>query len=341
MDRAHYLFEKIVAEGKNAIDEFIDTAASEELFLDFKCSSDRGENKKLSKEDLNNFGIAISGFGNSQGGIIIWGVKCSKKDDGADVAHTKIPIHNPERFLSWLEGNISNRTLPAHPSVRNHVIKTSQENGYIISLIPKSDYAPHQEITTNQYYMRSGSSFMKVPHDILAGLFGRRPSPNIGHDFLIMPIKYEGDHPIIEIGLMLSNKGKGIANNIFLNADIFSAPDELAFQWLNTQDWKSRFVLGMCHHGIVSNDVKLPPGARTCAISLRMVLIPPFRKDLDIRISYGAEGDHIHFIELKFAKETMLENYEYLKEKKSSINDEDRAKIINLIFGIKTKDSLI
>jgi hypothetical protein len=108
MGRAEDIFKKIKDEGKRAIDEFIATRKSEELFLDFKRSADNGAGNvlNLNIKDRENLARAISGFGNSEGGVVIWGVYCSKDVDFADVATTKFPINNARRFESWLEGAV-------------------------------------------------------------------------------------------------------------------------------------------------------------------------------------------------------------------------------------------
>ena len=105
--RAEDIFEKIKKDGKQAIDEFIIDQKSEELFLEFKRSSDDGLGSKLSDLDREHLAKAISGFGNSEGGVIVWGIDCSKCKDYADVAHSKYPIQNVKRFVSWLEGIVS------------------------------------------------------------------------------------------------------------------------------------------------------------------------------------------------------------------------------------------
>lgn len=74
MGRAEDIFEKLKKEGESAIDEFIAARQSEELYLDFKRSANDGRKKILHDRDLNNLAKAISGFGNSEGGVIVWGL---------------------------------------------------------------------------------------------------------------------------------------------------------------------------------------------------------------------------------------------------------------------------
>jgi hypothetical protein len=124
MGRAKDLFDRIAKEGEKAIDDFIVDRQSEELFLDFKQSADAGRGRKLHDNDRWNLSKAISGFGNSEGGVIVWGVDC--RDDAAqgDVARCKVPIENPKRFVSRLEGAVSGCTIQAHPHVRHHAVES-------------------------------------------------------------------------------------------------------------------------------------------------------------------------------------------------------------------------
>ena len=112
MERCLEIYERIKERGQAAIEEFIADRRSEDLFLDFKRSSDDGNGNRLSNNDRKNLAKAISGFGNSEGGVIVWGVDCSLDVDGADVAHTEVFINNPTRFSSLLQGVISGCTVP-------------------------------------------------------------------------------------------------------------------------------------------------------------------------------------------------------------------------------------
>ena len=117
MTRAEELFRRIATAGELGLDQLIADRISEELFLDFKASPDNGAGNKLSHSDREKLAKAISGFGNSEGGVIVWGVDCDRSADNADVARAKRPIQNPSRFKSWLESVVSGCTLPPHEGV--------------------------------------------------------------------------------------------------------------------------------------------------------------------------------------------------------------------------------
>jgi len=174
MGRAEDLFQRLSDSGEKAIDELILDRQSEELFLDFKRSADNGSGRKLHDNDPANLAKAISGFGNSEGGVIVWGVDCSRTPDIGDVAKSKVPIRNAKRFLSWLEGAVSGCTAPPHPRVQHVAIESStdREDGFVLTYISKSYLAPHQCLKPLQYYIRAGSDFVPTPHAVLMGLFG-------------------------------------------------------------------------------------------------------------------------------------------------------------------------
>jgi predicted HTH transcriptional regulator len=182
MGRAEDLFEALTRDGESAIDRLIATGASEELFLDFKRSVNNGASDTLLDADRDNLSKAISGFGNSEGGVIVWGVEAKPLKGSGDVARTKIPIESPSRFRSLLEGAASGCTVPAHPHVRSHKIEIAgTDKGCVATYIRMSPLRPHQTVKDRKYYMRSGSNFDPVPHSVLRRVFGHPDPPMISH----------------------------------------------------------------------------------------------------------------------------------------------------------------
>src|SRR5208282_3131638 len=151
-----------------------------------------GEGVRLDGNDRENLAKAISGFGNSEGGVIVWGIDCRPSKELGDVACERVPIKNPTRFVSWLQGAISGYRIPPHSRVQHHaILMPGTDQGYALTYIPKSNHAPHQVIVKgraqNRYYIRAGSDFVPTPHSVLAGLFGRRPQPFVYYIFATDP----------------------------------------------------------------------------------------------------------------------------------------------------------
>jgi hypothetical protein len=306
MGRAEEIFEKLKREGEAAIDGFILIRQSEELFLDFKRSANDGRGERLHDRDLINFAKAVSGFGNSEGGVIIWGVDAAPDIDAADVAKARQPIENVARFVSWLEGTISGRTVPAHISVQNHAIYIGSGNGFVATLIPKSERVPHQAIPEEKYYMRAGSNFMPVPHGVLAGMFGRRPQPTVFEEYTskaVKVMKAAGIRPDVidvTIDFKIWNRGPVIARDLYSDIRVIM-PGTGSVHFANTDDgWistrKSTAWLSM----VSKDNFKLAPESYAMVFSLRVFVRPPFESGkLSLRWSFGCDGSPMRLIEVQ------------------------------------------
>lgn len=283
MGRAEDLFEGVVSQGEAAIDNFILSRQSEELFLDFKCSADNGSRQHLDNNDRQSLADAISGFGNSEGGVIVWGIECRNVKDRGDVPCSKVKIQDPPRFVSWLESAVSGCTIPPHSGVRSHaVLMPEQAAGYVVTLIPKSDHAPHQVVGSLKYFMRAGSSFVPVPHAVLAGMFGRRPQPKVHASFLLGPPSFVQEAKLkLSTSFLIFNQGPGIANDLFMNAWIQKpgANCELFVSQPNPDYWMGQFSFSS-HMSVISrNEVRLPPESQLQPFYIDLFLAPPFTKD--------------------------------------------------------------
>ncbi len=292
MPRAEDLFERIERGGEQVIDELIAARVSEELFLDFKRSSDDGSGHRLSDTDRNNLARAISGFGNSEGGVLVWGVDCSRDPTGADVARMKVPIQDPQRFVSWLEGAISGCTVPPHIGVRNLAIsRFGVREGLVATIIPKSNHAPHQVVGRLQYFIRAGSDFVPTPHGVLAGMFGRRPQPYVFPTYLVAPAAVEGDVVTASFGLMVRNDGPGIAKDLFVSLMVESFPEDpssLAFDRPDAVNWGGAWSFGS-HISLLSQPTfRLAPEAQAQPLIIQIRIAPPVTSPVKILGLVGA-----------------------------------------------------
>jgi hypothetical protein len=225
MSRARDLFERIRADGMNAINALIADRVAEELFLDFKKSGDDGGNNALHPSDNKNLSKAISGFGNSSGGIIVWGVECAPRPDGADVAATLHPLHDAQAFRSRLESAVSRLSVPPHDGVENLAIvdPANAPRGHVVTLVPQSWRAPMRAEAAGlrNYYMRAGSSFEVIPHDALAGLFGRHPRVKLTLQCISHPARrpqhQEDQRMVLAFRLAVANVGSVLAEKVFIS----------------------------------------------------------------------------------------------------------------------------
>ncbi len=353
MGRAEDIFEKIKKNGEQAIDEFIIDRKSEELFLEFKRSSDNGSGSKLSDLDREHLAKAISGFGNSEGGVIVWGIDCSKCKDHADVAHTKYQIENVKRFVSWLEGIVSGCTVPPHAKVQHHdvIIDGKTGNGFVVTLIPKSNHAPHQVVVSGKYhyYIRAGSNFVPTPHAVLAGMFGRRPQPDVSHNYGVLPAEIIGEKIRLRINFMIRNNGPGVASDLFMNVMVESVPGsncDCNFYEVNDSYWFSQITKGINRGQIIVNvisreGIRLAPEAFYTTFSILIFITPPFSGKLIIDGICGCGQSPSYKFRIENEGKTVEKLYDDFieKNKKCILTNEEKHNLAISLLNIKNSES--
>jgi hypothetical protein len=215
MDPMREQFEEIRREGPAFIERVVAEAWQEGPSLDFKTAG-----SPMTKDDKKNLAEAMSGFANSDGGLIVWGV-CARSDgaDDPDAAKEKQPIQRLNRFLSDLHQLTPQLVSPAVIGVEHIAIldPRSPDTGYAVTLIPKSEGLPHMARAGKQhtFYFRSGSSFLPMEPFMLADRYSRRPQPKLEFEWRIEPGGTTGGPNIDKIELRvffgIKNSGAGIA----------------------------------------------------------------------------------------------------------------------------------
>lgn len=179
MDAARDLFEQFMDQGLALIDRWVLDGTREDLHLDFKRKAHPKE-ARLSDDDRRNYSKALSGFANSDSGIIVWGVGAPGSGSSERSKH---PISPVKGFAEYLDSFISRLVSPSIVGAENLVIfeDESEDAGYVISYIPKSARAPHRAESEGlkHYYMRYGESFKIAEHFELEFIFGKRNIPDV------------------------------------------------------------------------------------------------------------------------------------------------------------------
>lgn len=310
MSRAEDIFQKLIYFGEEAVDEFIINSQTEELFLDFKRADSTGKNNNsLHKDDRRNLAKCISGFGNSEGGVVVWGVECSRNAEIGDVARAKIKVHNVYRFLSWLEAAISGCTIPSHSKVRNHIISVDKNgDGFVATYIPKSELAPLMTTVGNTFYIRSGSNNVPAPYSVLAGMFGRRPQAEI--ELLITDKKLEilenSDADILypasidsppekymKISFVIrgNNQSNVIARELYLSCTTTSdGGDYNKVRFLNYNQMDTIAGIEGQLNIITRPDLRVPPRSTVKFATVEMIFSPYIEDDFLLDGVIGADG---------------------------------------------------
>jgi len=202
-------FHSIISE--DDLKRMITDHVKENLYLEFKQKHDR-RHAQLEDDDKFNFSRALSGFANSDGGILIWGVETYKKDESAKSLK---PISDVEDFIRSLKSSLINFVQPFVDNILIEKIPTnaSEQIGFVKCLIPQSDKTPHRAmLACREYYKRSTEGFYRLEHFDLEDMFGRRQKPSLVMHFASND--FPGDDPEMrEVKISLTNEGRWTAQH--------------------------------------------------------------------------------------------------------------------------------
>jgi hypothetical protein len=202
------MFEQLDA---NGIADLIQRHQEEHLHLDFKTINAAD----FDRDDRNNLAKAISGFANSNGGLIIWGVVAKKdQETGIDCASAAQEISSLRLFISRLNSLTGEVVSPIVDGIRHKPIFTTGDSGFAVTLIPENVSGPYMAtVGEHRYYKRSGDSFYRMEHFDLADMFGRRQQPKL--EMLFDHRWPLPDDPTVEeLGFKIQNKGRAIARYV-------------------------------------------------------------------------------------------------------------------------------
>lgn len=204
--------------------EWITNGQQEDLHLEFKSQFDK---KTLAK--------AVSGFANSEGGIVVWGIDGRKDESGVDAATGLSPLPNVRAIFSQLQSLTGDSVSPLVDGVEHRLIAVEGDGaGYIATLVPTSDGGPHMaKLGENRYYKRSGDSFYVMEHFDVADMFGCRAHPS-----LVVAVDPKIDSRAHGTGgrrvwlramIIIENQGRGIARFPYLRVKVsppYKFPDQ-------------------------------------------------------------------------------------------------------------------
>lgn len=221
MNQAQELFTKIQSI-KNTND-FIDFCTRvlgpvERIHFDFKEKRD-SRDSTLHDNDRKNLAKAVSGFANSGGGVLIWGIE--------DKTIQPKPITDVKKFIANLLELAPQVTDPIATNIDGYSIESDDgsKSGYGILFVPESVLPPHRvalniDEIKNHYFVRSGSMFSIASHTMLEDMFGRRPKPNLTLSVRAEQSGAGGRHLYFMLILGIENNGRGSAKSPFLAINV-------------------------------------------------------------------------------------------------------------------------
>ncbi|MFN0133312.1 MAG: helix-turn-helix domain-containing protein [Phycisphaerales bacterium] len=181
------------------------------------------EFKRLERHYAGQLAKASSGFANSAGGVIVWGIETSKNEAGVDCASCVAPIRDAESVCTKLKECTRTSSDPPVLGVEHQAILLPAGDGFIKTYIPASHGAHRALGGHGQFYRRSEVGHHPMTTLEISDLFGRQPRPALylkvlntaaSVDRASIP-DYRGHEPMVlaryRLFLGIENQGRGIA----------------------------------------------------------------------------------------------------------------------------------
>ena len=220
--RAELFFQQIMdARDRPALlHGMISARQPESEILDYKCGA------KLQDDSIRRlWAKALSGFGNTEGGAVVWGI---------DARPTKVPDANgrermldvpksadlhpdPQALAQRLRDLLRDATEHPVLGVRIEPIidPAAAGGGFIVCLVPSGKDKPYRSATDSIYYMPVQDGFNPIPHSMLQSLFYPRTRPQI---HLFAKVHF-GTATTCDFNLEIRNAGSATARQLVANIE--------------------------------------------------------------------------------------------------------------------------
>ena len=205
------------------LQDMIDDGETEGLHIECKSPSV----PRLNREHKVHLAKALSGFSNTAGGIVIWGVSTTKHShSGLDVLSQIEPLGNVRQFEKQITSAIPTLTTPSVINFQTKILRrrSSDTRGVVVVHIPKSYGDPCQSNQDNLFYFRSGDEFSIAPYEMVKRLFSATDSPDLSPLFDTDFVNHQDDGSF-EIPILIQNNSSAVGENIYVSVIIENADD--------------------------------------------------------------------------------------------------------------------
>jgi hypothetical protein len=175
--RAEQLFHQIIAGEAESVKMIVDEHRPESHYLEFKGGRIQNDQKGTTQA----WSEALSGFANTEGGVLIWGVRASRiphPDDGSvmiDAAHALEHVDQPDGFCQFLRDRLLEATVP--PVTGVEVVPVNDPGkpgeGFVVCLVPEGNDKPYQAALhpSKNYMQRIDDRFVVIQRSLLRTMF--------------------------------------------------------------------------------------------------------------------------------------------------------------------------
>ncbi|KAB7782148.1 AlbA family DNA-binding domain-containing protein [Methylorubrum populi] len=216
------LFERLREGGETAVQALHAERMEEDLYLDFKRKGTPAHGN-FSGDDKRIFAKALSGFSNSDGGLLVFGVDCRTGADGVDCVQGLEPVAEIERFASEARNMVASLLSPRNNAIEIHPVTSDVDAGagYLLVWVPRSEQRPHQSRAAGEfkYYKRNGRDFHAMEHYEVEDAFRTQSAPELCLEFNERGHTASGSRREQVVAVRLRNISRNIAKFPYLQID--------------------------------------------------------------------------------------------------------------------------
>jgi hypothetical protein len=198
------------------LQSLIDAGEAEGQYLE--CKQPLGP--QFGRDQRHFLGRAISGFANSGGGVIIWGMRTVQHEGSLDVLRQTTPIGNIGRFSQQVQRAAARVAEPTPVGIQHRVLKkdSADRAGVLVTFVPSTAGDPVRSAEDGKFYIRSGDELVSMPYDVLKRMFAGASGPDIQPLFDERLVKANEDE--WEIPFFVSNKTSATGRDVQVSVEI-------------------------------------------------------------------------------------------------------------------------
>lgn len=161
-----------------SLEDLITAAEAEGQYLECKAPHAPVVDKGLRSQLC----TLASGFANSGGGVVLFGVSTTTKlHSGLDVLAQLEPIGSCDAFAKRIDRLVGTLTTPTVKCPPARVLRrsASDSKGIVVLLVPGTLGDPVQSLDDRRFYIRAGAEFVEMPYPLLKRMFAGSEAPDI------------------------------------------------------------------------------------------------------------------------------------------------------------------
>jgi hypothetical protein len=198
------------------IHKLVNDKTLESEYLDFKNGIIQNNEDDLKKQ----WSKALSGYANTGGGVLIFGVDARKKHGSKLECQSIAAVARPDELLQRLRDFHLAATDEVVRGADHLAIRQSDGTGFVVSLVPEGNRKPYRAMLDGSnggtYYQRTSDNFIPIPHAMLRSLFYPRLQPDL---VLKIKVAYPTAGELHLVGAV-ENNGAATATNAILKMGV-------------------------------------------------------------------------------------------------------------------------